>query len=251
MTAADTPPAVLAALVATAPRPLLVGLDVDGVLSPLVPHPDQSALLPGILDTLVGLAASTDVAVVSGRSVADLTRFAFPAGITVLGTHGLERRGADPVVLTPEEQAVFGRLSALSEQAARRAGTGAWVEVKDAALVLHVREADPRSGESAVTWLTERVNGTPGVSMKLAKSVVELFPRATSKATAMVALRDEHDAASVVFVGDDVPDEEVFATLADRDIGVKVGAGPTLAGHRLADPDAVLTFLRTLSTALR
>ena len=47
----------LARLVAAAPRPLLVGLDVDGVLSPLVDHAADAILLDGMADTVSALAA--------------------------------------------------------------------------------------------------------------------------------------------------------------------------------------------------
>jgi trehalose-6-phosphatase len=51
----------------------------------------------------------------------------------------------------------------------------------------------------------------------------------------------------VAFVGDDRTDEEVFAALGPTDLGVRVGPGDTAASHRLADPQAVLAFLRSLT----
>jgi hypothetical protein len=71
----------LADLVADLPRPLLIALDVDGVLAPIVAHPDHAALTTGIHDVLGILAARPDlrIAVVSGRTVADLARFEFPS----------------------------------------------------------------------------------------------------------------------------------------------------------------------------
>ena len=38
------------------PRPLLVGLDVDGVLAPIVDHADDATLLPGMLAAVTALA---------------------------------------------------------------------------------------------------------------------------------------------------------------------------------------------------
>ncbi len=249
-TAEHIDPGALALAVADLDRPLLIGLDVDGVLAPIVRHPDDSALVPGILDAVAELSGIARVAVVSGRSVRDLSRFAFPADIVVVGTHGLERAGAEPIELTVRERAMFERLGILADQAADRAGRGAWVETKPFGLVLHVRESDPVAGEAAVNWLTDQIDGTPGVHTKIAKAVVEMFPRPASKATAITALRDSERAASVVYVGDDAPDEEVFAVLDAGDLGVRVGPGDTVADHRLADPDAVLSFLRELPAAL-
>jgi trehalose 6-phosphate phosphatase len=80
--------------------------------------------------------------------------------------------------------------------------------------------------------------------------VVELLTRATSKALAIDELRDELDARSVVFVGDDRTDEEVFEALGARGCSIKVGPGPTAARHRLAGPPEVLSFLQSLTRLL-
>jgi trehalose-phosphatase len=240
-------PDALAAAVAALGRPLLVGLDVDGVLAPIVGHADEAALLPGVLDAVTALAARTPVAIVSGRTLQDLERFAFPGTLEVVGTHGLERRDRPIVELSPEEQAAYAQLTTLVTDAAARAGDGAWVEVKPAGLVLHVREAPAASAAVAVDELREQVERVPGAHVKSGKSVVEVLARSTSKAVAVLALQREQGAAAVAFVGDDRTDEEVFAALGPADLGVRVGPGDTAASHRLADPQAVLTFLRSLT----
>jgi trehalose-6-phosphatase len=66
----------------------------------------------------------------------------------------------------------------------------------------------------------------------------------------MAELRDAARAASVLFVGDDVTDEDVFAVLGDSDWSVRVGPGETSARHRLADPGAVQQFVRRLTNQL-
>ncbi len=243
-------PGELARLVAGLDRPLLVGLDVDGVLAPIVRHPAEAVLLPGMLAAVTELAARTPVAIVSGRSLGDLERFAFPDGLEVIGTHGLERRHAPVVPLSPEEQAAYDQLAELAAEAASRAGDGAWVETKPAGVVLHVRAAPEDSAAVAVQELRERVGAVPGAEMKAGKAVIEVLARPTSKAVAVRALRHEHGAAAVAFVGDDRTDEEVFASLGARDCSIRVGPGDTAATHRLADPEAVLAFVRELTAQL-
>lgn len=244
----------LATHVARCPLPLLVGLDVDGVLAPIVEHADQAVLLPGMIEALMALhehAPSLTVAVVSGRAVHDLdARYEFPPEVMVVGSHGLETRHGQPLELDDHERHTLEQLTVLAEAAARDAGSGAWVEHKPASSVLHVREADPAVTEAVVAQLTSLASMVPDAHVKHGHEVVELMARQTSKATAVTQLRQLTGAASVVFVGDDRTDEEVFATLGEHDLGVRVGPGDTLAPVRLRDPEAVLAWLRALPDAL-
>lgn len=256
MTTTDVSPQHLAEQIVARPRPLLVGLDVDGVLAPIVERADQAALLPGVDDALARLlaiapAAQLAIAVVSGRAVDDLgARYAFDAGIAVVGSHGLEVRDGAPLALDADEAHTLDQLTTLADAAARDAGSGAWVERKPASSVLHVREADPATAATVVEQLTSLASLVPGAHVKRGHAVVELMARSTSKATAMAELRRATGAATVVFVGDDHTDEEVFATLDDSDVAVRVGGGDTVAHHRLADPPAVLAWLSSLADAL-
>lgn len=254
MTAVDVSPEQLADVVAGLGRPLLIGLDVDGVLAPIVERADQAELLPGVADALSALLAhapAVALAVVSGRAVEDLDdRYGFPAGITVVGSHGLEHRDASPVELDADERHTLDQLTTLAAAAARDAGAGAWVEHKPASAVLHVREADPAVSTTVVHQLGSLATMVPGAHVKHGHQVVELMARATSKATAVAELRRSTGAASVVFVGDDHTDEEAFATLGPGDVALRVGDGDTCAAFRLADPPAVLAWLQALAAVL-
>jgi trehalose 6-phosphate phosphatase len=247
MTVQAEDPDDLASLAAALPRPLLVGLDVDGVLAPIVAHANDAELLPGMLEAINALAARVPVAVVSGRTVDDLQRFGFPDHVEVFGLHGMERDGERSVELGDHEQERLERLVALAAAAAERAGEGAWVEVKPASVVLHVREAEPEDGARSAAELRAHAEDVTGVHVLPGHGVVELLTRATSKARAIAELREEVGAGAVVFAGDDRTDEEVFASLGDEDCAIRVGPGETTARHRLAGPPEVLRFLRKLT----
>jgi trehalose 6-phosphate phosphatase len=243
-------PTDLAADVCGSLRPLLVGLDIDGVLAPIVDHADDATLTPGVLDIISDLAEVTPLAVVSGRDLAGIeARFAFPPSILVVGSHGAEERG-HPVRLDGAEQDRLASLLELALTAARRAGEGAWVEQKPAAAALHVRLADPGRGLEALTWFEHAAGRVEGATAKAGHQVLEALVRPASKALAMAALRREVGAACALFVGDDVTDEEVFASFGDNDFTVRVGGGDTAARHRLANPLAVHDFLAALRATL-
>lgn len=251
-TTSPAAPRTLADLVVAAPRPLLVGFDCDGVLSPIVEHADDAVLVPGIGE-LLGRVAGADgitVAVVSGRSLAGLEQFGFPSSVVLVGSHGAERAGRPMPPLESTERARLDRIDAAVTEAAAVAGDGAWIERKPASVVLHVRAADPARGERALDLLTRRAAEIPGAREKPGSAVLELIARSADKGSALTTLRDELGAATVVFTGDDRTDEDAFRSLRPGDVGVKVGPGPTAARHRIADTDDVLALVGAIADRL-
>jgi trehalose 6-phosphate phosphatase len=244
-------PVELAALVAASPRPTLIGLDVDGVLAPIVGHADAAMLVDGVLDVIHSVAGLVGmrVAVVSGRSVDDLGRFGFGADIDVIGSHGAERRGRPLVPLDDVERSRLARLDDLTVAAVDRAGVGAWIERKPTSVVLHVREADRARGNDALIALERDAGHVQGATTKRGNGIVELFARPADKGLALLSLADELGALTTVFAGDDATDEEAFARLQPGDIAIKVGDNATAASHRLRDPADVLAWLRALSNS--
>jgi trehalose-phosphatase len=243
-------PAGIADLVAKRPRPLLVGLDVDGVLAPIVDHADDAMLLAGMGPAVSAVAALDDVfvAVVSGRSLAGLAQFGFGDDVEMIGSHGMETRDHPMEPLTDHERLLLADLDGAAVAAAERAGAGAWVERKPASVVLHVRQADNASGSIALLELADVARGFDGATVKAGSGVLEAFARHTDKGTALIALATDLGAVTTVFLGDDLTDEEAFTRLSPGDVAVKVGDADTVAPHRLRDPAAVLTFLQALST---
>ena len=243
-------PGELARQVATCPRPLLLGLDVDGVLAPIVAHADDAALLDGMGAAVSAVAAldGVHVAVVSGRSLDGLAQFGFGDDVDMIGSHGMETRDHPMVPLTDVERTRLAALDAAAVEAADRAGAGAWIERKPASVVLHVREADDASGANAIEELVAAALRIAGATTKAGSGVLEAFARHADKGTALVALGAERGVATTVFVGDDVTDEDAFARLSPTDVAIKVGDADTIAPHRLRDPAAVLAFLQTLTT---
>jgi trehalose 6-phosphate phosphatase len=244
-------PVELAALVAASPRPMLIGLDVDGVLAPIVGHADAAMLVDGVLNAVSSVAGlvGVHVAVVSGRSVDDLGRFGFGDDVDVIGSHGAQRRGRPLVPLDDGERSRLATLDDLTVAAVDRAGVGAWIERKPASVVLHIRQAEPTRGIEALADLERRAAHVDGATTKRGNGIVELFARPADKGVALLGLAGELDALTTVFVGDDTTDEDAFARLHHSDVAIKVGDTPSAASHRLRDPVDVLAWLRALSNS--
>jgi len=228
----------------TARRPLLVALDFDGTLAPLVDHPEDSRMLPPAAEALALLAGVPGVALalVSGRNVLDLHHRAnAPMGTILIGSHGGERGRVgpaglelDPIRLDRAQDDLLTRIGAGLNSAAR-GRDGVWVQHKPAAAVLHTRLAQASDAESATAQGLALATSL-GVEALHGKDVVEIAVLLATKGRALVTLRAELGAAVVLYAGDDTTDEHAFAELTPTDLAIKVGAGETVARLHAADP---------------
>ena len=231
---------------------LLVALDFDGVLAPIVHDPATSRPLPGSAAAVRGLAElpGTTVTMVSGRALDDLRAVSgFAAPVRLVGSHGGEfDDGA--LALTDPQQALKDELS----EAVRRTvdgEPGVRLEAKPAGIVVHVRGADAAVADRVLDAVRTGPAQLAGVESTEGKAVLEMAVVQVSKGAAIDTLREQLGADAVLFVGDDVTDETAFARLRPGDVGVKVGDGDTAAGFRVAAPDDVTGLLQALLAARR
>ncbi|GAB4007190.1 trehalose-phosphatase [Glycomyces albus] len=227
---------------------LLIACDYDGTLAPIVTDPSQAKPIPESVSALRTLAnlPQTKVAVVSGRALRDLAALSrLPSEIHLVGSHGSEFDVGFTRALSSEDQRrrdkLVAELTALAERF-----EGARVEPKPAGAALHVREASGNDAEAAVKAVLEGPSTWDGVQTTEGKAVIDLSVVATHKGDALDKLRHQLGASAVLFLGDDVTDENAFANLHGPDVGVRVGTGPTRATHRIADPQEVAKLLAQL-----
>ena len=234
---------------AAAAPTLLVASDYDGTLAELVDDPACAFPLPAAIDALRRLAqlAHTEVAIVSGRSLLDLIALTgLTDEVSLVGSHGSE---FEPGVITGvegDDLAVLAHVTSLV-RALADAVPRARVETKPASVAFHTREVDPMLVPDLVASVLTGPGSVPGVSVKHGKDVVELTITDAHKGTALRRLRHDLGVGMVVFVGDDLTDEDAFTALGVDDLSVKVGVGPTTANHRIDDvAEAAVLFTQLL-----
>lgn len=234
---------------------LLVALDFDGTLAPTVDDPATARALPASAEAISRLSAmpSTVVALVSGRSLEGLRLVADVADeIILVGSHGAESRvmgNESTPELTLDERTLLDELCAAIERVA--AGfAGARVERKPSGCGLHTRLSSAADAESARRAALDAVQGLEGghhVSERYGKDILEFTVRPADKGSALAWLRDLSSASAILFIGDDVTDEDGFRALAEGDVGVKVGPGDTAARFRVDSPAEVGELLARLA----
>ncbi len=226
---------------------LLVAVDFDGTLAPIVDDPDAATGDPRAMAMLEELAISpgVTVAVLSGRTHDDLLRLVgLGPPVLLVGEHGND--------LGDEAALEGGVLESIAErfEAAAEALPGAFVERKRRTIGFHHRRADHEEGEQVATRLAGWAAGLPDVKVTVGKKIVEAGVGAVDKGDAIALLRAGLPAGPVVFFGDDTTDEHAFRALEGSDVGVKVGGGETAATFRVSDTDGVVGALEVLGGAV-
>ncbi len=230
---------------------LLVALDFDGTISPIVDRAGDARPLPRSAAAFAGLAAlpRTTTALLSGRALASLRAVASPPVDTLLiGSHGAEAwlgPGSAELTLDEGQRLLLAEVRAVLEEIVEQA-PGTLLEDKPAGVVLHTRLAEDDVAEDAVAAARSVLQDRKGVFLKNGKRVLETSVVNASKGEGLTFLRQITGATAVLFAGDDVTDEDALARLESGDLGVKVGLDFTQAQFRVEAPSQVAELLEAL-----
>ena len=236
---------------------LLALLDYDGTLVPYTATPELARPDPTLLELLGALAARprTEIHVVSGRARETLEHWLGDLPIALHAEHGFWSRGVNGADWTPAADVTGAwreaALGILRDITARTPGS--LIEVKSVALAWHYRMADREAGERRANelrlHLSQLLSNQP-VEILAGHKVVEIRPYGIHKGRILPPLPPEQLASTTVLaMGDDRTDEDLFAALPPNGISIKVGPGPTLARFRIDGVPAARAVLQSLIEA--
>jgi len=227
---------------------IVLFLDFDGTLAPIVDSPVEAAL-PETTRRILSIMLESRrflLALVSGRRVVDLQHRVRLSDVVYAGNHGLEIRGGgvdftDPIALE-QRPALRVLLSAVSDelQAVSR------VEVEDKCLTASIHFRRAPEAQSRVLQILKRKMDNNIFMFREGKMVYEILPRSgSSKESAARRIRSIRGANGdlTICAGDDATDEGLFAA-ADSGIAIKVGEPcVTTAAYFVHGTDELRAFL--------
>jgi trehalose 6-phosphate phosphatase len=233
------------------PKPLRLGgaalfLDLDGTLAPIAARPQDVRPEPRRTLLLERLKSALDgrLAVVTGRTLADVDRILEGRIVCVAAVHGLVRRDCDGQLHEPAPHphlaGAVTRLKAFAVQ-----DSGLIVEEKGPSVALHFRLA--RHYATEARELAQHIVAETGLVLQEGDMVEELRTPGPTKGDSIRAFmaQDRFRDCTPIFVGDDVTDEHGFDEVAKLGgFGVLVGPQrPTHARYRLTGVEQVMTWL--------
>ncbi|MGZ8736631.1 MAG: trehalose-phosphatase [Nocardioides sp.] len=253
-------------------REVVVGLDFDGTLSPIVADPTVAVIHPDGHDALLALADQVRaVAIITGRPAhqvvalgrLDAVADALPPGARLLvrGQYGNEQWDSDTRTFVTHEvpaglaafRAELPRLLAAEEAA------DAYVEEKGLAVAVHTRRLpDPAAAFARLEPELADAAERHGLAMEPGRLVLEIRAPGMHKGHALREVVADTDAGGVVFVGDDLGDLEAFEaarSLRTQGLPALLVCSGSVEEQSLADiadvvvpgPDGVMDLLRQMS----
>jgi trehalose-phosphatase len=238
---------------------LLLGIDRDGTIVPYAPSPPEAIISPAVKKLLIQLSESKGIilAIVSARSVAQLTEDVGDTNIILAGNYGLEIRfpsgkrlvHPDAQKAVPELKEIKLKLEGLVEKV-----PNSLLENQMYALHFHYRNVAKNYLQrihKSVSALAEELST---IELRALPTSYEFFPKVRwDKAKGLELIRTELNLSSgqfcPIFIGDTDADEPAFKW-SNKLGGLSARVAPykvnTQAKETLANPEAAIAFLKEL-----
>uniref|UniRef100_A0ACD5WNQ7 Uncharacterized protein n=1 Tax=Avena sativa TaxID=4498 RepID=A0ACD5WNQ7_AVESA len=256
-----------AVLAAAKGKQVVMFLDYDGTLSPIVEDPESAVMTEDMRDAVRAVAQHFPTAIVSGRCRDKVFNFVKLEELYYAGSHGMDIKGpttvsnhkakADEVLCQPAIeflpviQEVYQTLTAKMQSI-----PGATVENNKFCLSVHFRCVAEEEWDGLGEEVRAVLDGYPDLCLTKGRKVLEIRPSIKwDKGNALEFLLESLGYAGrgdvfPIYIGDDRTDEDAFKVLRNmgQGIGILVTKFPkeTSASHSLREPAEVKDFLRKL-----
>lgn len=249
----------LSGLITETSERILLFLDYDGTLFPIVRVPQMAKPDRPLLNLLAALSSQDlfEIHILSGRGMETMEEW-FPfTQIHLHAEHGAISRpaGSDQwiSVLDPSESEQWKPFARTILEDYVRTTEGSSIEEKQHSLVWHYRMAEVSQAEEMANALRVQARAflAPlGLEVLAGKKAIEIRKLGINKGRVIKRiLSDRSENIFPVAIGDDVTDEDMFHALARKGMTVVVGAHKSNAKYRLRDPAEVRLFLESLANA--
>lgn len=239
-------------------RQLIVCLDYDGTMSPIVSDPDAAVLPEENRKIINQLSKITSVVAISGRDLQDLKSKIEIDSIIYAGSHGFDITGPDNLKMVHEcEKDITPALDDAEKKLNEVLNNikGVKIERKKFAIAVHYRNVEEDELVGSVIHKVQKIADSQKI-LKTGggKKIMELKPDIEwNKGYALTWLQNKMnwnlEKYFIIFIGDDLTDEDGFKSVKDDGIGILVGSHgeESAATFALKDTKEVTAFLEQLN----
>ncbi|XP_059318040.1 probable trehalose-phosphate phosphatase H [Lycium ferocissimum] len=248
-------------------KQIVMFLDYDGTLSPIVDDPDQAFMSDVMRGTVRKLARYFPTAIVSGRCRDKVYSFVQLAELYYAGSHGMDiegpskgskyKKGAQAVLFQPASEFLPMIDEVYKELLDKTKSTeGVRLENNKFCVSVHFRCVDEMKWGELAQEVMSVLKEYPKLKLSQGRKVLEIRPIIKwDKGKALEFLLESLGYANCtdvfpIYIGDDRTDEDAFKVLRERGqgFGILVSKTPkeTHASYSLREPSEVMKFLRRL-----
>lgn len=238
---------------------LLVLLDYDGTVTPIARRPEDAVLADDVRQLLEKLAGkpTITVGIVSGRSLDVIRGLVGLKDIYYAGNHGLEAVGPDFSYVNSKAASCRDEVPAIREalEKALSGIEGVVVEDKGLGVVVHYRMVERsdvgRVRDAFLASIEPFIEGSP-FSIAENKKTLECVPDVDAdkgsvvQAIAADVAERAGEPPGLVYVGDDVTDEDAFKAIGDGGVTIAVGKDESAARYGVDDVASVRRLLQRI-----
>ncbi|OIO75040.1 MAG: trehalose-phosphatase [Elusimicrobia bacterium CG1_02_37_114] len=231
---------------------ILLFLDYDGTLTPIVSKPEAAVLSHRTKKILKILSNDCRfiLVVITGRSVSDIKKLVGINRIIYIGNHGFEIKLPGKDILSPGDTKKLMKEVSADIKCRIKNVMGAYLEDKGLTLSLHWRNVD-KADNTNLRKITRGIKEDYSSRLRFikGKKVLNLVPLSgidkgkivNALLTQTVSTRNN---VSIVYIGDDVTDEYAFRELKGKGITIRVGRNiKSSARYYLNNTGEVYKFL--------
>ncbi|CAH8254533.1 unnamed protein product [Arabidopsis lyrata] len=248
-------------------KQIVMFLDYDGTLSPIVENPDRAYMSDEMREAVKGVARYFPTAIVTGRCRDKVRRFVKLPGLYYAGSHGMDIKGPSKKtkhnknnkgVLFQAANEFLPMIDQVSKCLVEKMRDieGANVENNKFCVSVHYRCVDQKDWALVAEHVTSILSEYPKLRLTQGRKVLEIRPTIKwDKGKALEFLLESLGFANSndvlpIYIGDDRTDEDAFKVLKRKGqgFGILVSKVPkeTSATYSLQQPSEVGEFLQRL-----
>lgn len=239
---------------------IAVFLDYDGTIVPIMARPEDAQLSESMRQTIAKLSQVALVAIVSGRNKSNIEELVNLPNLYYVGNHGfdIEGFGKNPIHHEVGRECLLTMEKCFRQLQSRLMNIpGVVFEPKKLTVTIHYRFVNAKDLQLFFELTQETMAHYSALKLTGGKKVVEIRPNVDwNKGKAVRWLAEElkwnGPDCYLIYIGDDLSDEDAFRLLPSQGAGILVGnhEAQTYADYHLQDPLQVELFLNTLISEL-